>query len=1679
MDIQGALELVHQHDADAGDGKWLETLTASCGPKIREWDLKGCWPWEDWPDRVVNLPDSRPNDDGIDVVGQRRDGRFIAIQCKAKGRDPGGKRYNVTKDDVTDFVSASLSPLWVERWIVTDGELSGSVRQRTGPLGDGSIKHISILQSLLAQQASDASADEETDDPRTAMQNDAVSFITQRLENIRGERHEGWKDDEARGYVVMPCGTGKTRVGFRVAADMTQGQGLIVVLAPSIGLVAQLRREWLSLADGSDLPISVLAVCSDVTAAHGKVGRHNEDDESLEKDPTLDRSHVSDRNFAGEVARNADEVRNWLERTKNEIGLRVIVSTYQSGHQTAEGLRNAGARADLMIGDEAHRTAGIRRVSGKKREERLRQFTMCHDSDDFPARTRLYMTATPRVYSLDKPVDDSRWEVRTMDDERTFGVECYRLSYTRAVEEGLLSDYRIIALGIPENAIEPANRMADDRNRQHREAGRPETSTPTLALRKLAYGLAIAGGLPPSEDGSVVSLHSSIAFCNRIQNSSEMAEELDNEHVRNWIAAQMQEQGQSPRPFKVVHRDAGHGSSAREEALDRLAHAKPDMPYAITNVGIFGEGTDSPGLTAVAFIEPRRSPVDVVQAVGRVMRRSPDKKLGYIIVPIEIPRGRHAETWLESTTAADEGWKELGQILNALRAHDDRIENRLADLMQFYLPQEPADATDHLVAIQSRSGVKTYIYSGSADDIEPALIVPATGTVESAATALENSGNLREITRDDRLTERPRSAHVIDDRRPRHRRLGPVDLDVAWQIDNGGYDPAPAIQMTEDVLHEVIRKPKRTTTRMRKPKRRRARTKPAPVNPGLRLLSGLDDANGSGGRIVLNILERSGIAAGPKRDMNVLQNTVSAAASLLRGDGLEEPLKRQLRMERLRQGQGGNSRADACTVTALLVTNAALMHVRLARASAIGGLVSVAEVAASDRPAEALMAAWNAILNRDYQPIFSRARDLLQFLTRDERKTAALGAAIRRIAKDAELIADTYAEMGMDHAGELFNKVMGDQSSDGAYFTRPLAATLLAELALHATGEDAWSEQATYDRLSMFDPACGSGTLLVAYLSGLKRRYKAAGSDERQLRRLHRKGVEQLVSGLDINQISLQLAGAQLSLGDASVRYRRMGLYDMPYGDGEDSETTETMLNHLSRAGSLELLTDSRIIGGNEAGPPDQPVMKELNRHHTRSQGRRVALEADEQDDLDDLVEAIEGCRVALMNPPFVARTKLCERFADEERTRILARIDAIQDLLETTDPDMKGITDRNTTGPLYVALGLKAIDQERGVLGMVVPTAGLLAPSGRVERQILARELHVRWVVTCHEPGNTHMSQSTGINESLVIGTKVRQRLSEGCTFVSLDRLPQNEAQVIELCAAIVAGEDVPAGRSVTVSQEQMETGDWSACGWRNPALADDVAYAVAASPYLMPMQEIDGVDMMAVGGGFLSKFEQCARFEGDAGVLKSKGMDGQMRIRGRLDADIRLKPLPEETEDERASRAVDTLQGYESNRGYLLITAGQRNDGAKVCAVATDEPQLGTTWMPVSGIDRVTARAWAVWLNSTIGRICLLKHRGRTLEYPIYRPAGIRHIPFPDPAYDAAIETLAEAWDDTQDQEVPSYREGRVTVRERWDDAVAEALEFDRDMIARWADILNSEPYISREGFEDSLATDMSRQH
>ena len=191
----------------------------------------------------------------------------------------------------------------------------------------------------------------------------------------------------------------------------------------------------------------------------------------------------------------------------------------------------------------------------------------------------------------------------------------------------------------------------------------------------------------------------------------------------------------SPPTIGLQHLDADSNVAQREQAKAQIAAATDEMPRGILNVGIFGEGTDAPSLSAVGFIEPRKSPVDVIQAVGRVMRRSEGKPLGYIVCPIVIPPNEDAEQWLANSNNPDDGWQALGQILMALRAHDDRIEEKLEDLMSVYLPPAPAEDEEvsTVVALGSDTGRAAYfLHEGKWGHAERATEDVVKGTAQSA-----------------------------------------------------------------------------------------------------------------------------------------------------------------------------------------------------------------------------------------------------------------------------------------------------------------------------------------------------------------------------------------------------------------------------------------------------------------------------------------------------------------------------------------------------------------------------------------------------------------------------------------------------------------------------------------------------------------------------------------------------------------------------------------------------------------------------------------------------------------------------------------------------------------------------------------------------------------------------------
>ncbi len=700
--IAKAIATVTEASPQPTGGKWLENLTVDVAPFIRDWNIEQCWHWAEWPDREQKQPQFTGQDTGIDVVAVNRDGEYVAIQCKSRQLDENGRGDSIDKPEIDSFASASSDDFWAERWLVTNGDNPLGRNAMSAVPKSRPIKVINIANDLVQQRTAFTDEDcphcepnpdaEERRQSKSCMQAEAIAESLRILRQHEQSDSGGRPVGQARGKIILPCGTGKTRISLRIVEELTPPGELSIVLCPSIALVAQIRREYLQQA-ATD--IRALAVCSDETAGYDP---KKESARNTANDPTLDNSNVSAAEVKGKVTTDPAEISSWIREGQDAGQVSVIFGTYQSGSRVAAALQDTGVTAKVLICDEAHRTAGLRR-KGRARnaelseeERRIRDFTLCHDNDAFPATYRVYQTATPRIYDTSRVNRDqaSDWIVRSMDDEGTFGVELYRKNYVDAVKNRWLADYRIIAVGVngPDD-FRIANALAGETQSRGRS---PLTSA--HFLRGLAFSLAMGGATQQrggrSLTNGTVPIKSCIAFMNTVDKSDNMAKALQTPAVRDWLQGWLDERqpGQTAAAYTLEHLDATSNVTARDNAKRRLAESTEDNPHGIINVGIFGEGTDAPTLNAVAFLEARRSPIDVIQAVGRAMRVADGKDVGYIICPILIPPNADPESWL-SNSNMEEGWQELGQILLALRAHDQRIEDNLSDLMHLYIPKAP------------------------------------------------------------------------------------------------------------------------------------------------------------------------------------------------------------------------------------------------------------------------------------------------------------------------------------------------------------------------------------------------------------------------------------------------------------------------------------------------------------------------------------------------------------------------------------------------------------------------------------------------------------------------------------------------------------------------------------------------------------------------------------------------------------------------------------------------------------------------------------------------------------------------------------------------------------------------------------------------------------------------------
>ena len=333
--------------------------------------------------------------------------------------------------------------------------------------------------------------------------------------------------------------------------------------------------------------------------------------------------------------------------------------------------------------------------------------------------------------------------------------------------------------------------------------------------------------------------------------------------------------------------------------------------------------------------------------------------------------------------------------------------------------------------------------------------------------------------------------------------------------------------------------------------------------------------------------------------------------------------------------------------------------------------------------------------------------------------------------------------------------------------------------------------------------ACGSGTLLAALLSDMKRRAAENGADTETLTQLQKLAVEDVIKGLEINPVSLQLAASQLTAGNHRVSYRRMGLHQMPYGPDRDNPGRVLV-------GTLELLGQKSIVsreGELELGDDDI--------------GSQATWATTDDADLEDAVDAARNARIVIMNPPFTNRANMGEKFPKETQNMLRARADSMEQILIQADTDLAEFVDKNSIANLYLLpWRIIVLSKRMALLTMVHPTIALSNPSGHEERRILAQRFHIHTVLTSHQPQNINMSQHTSINESIVVMRRHAGH-KQPTRFINLDRMPVDDAEIGDFYRCLLdCKEGLMENGWGEVSYwpaERIEAGDWTAAIWRS----------------------------------------------------------------------------------------------------------------------------------------------------------------------------------------------------------------------------------------------------------------------
>ncbi|WP_187862982.1 DEAD/DEAH box helicase [Helicobacter pylori] len=616
--------------------------------------------WYDWELR------GKERDKGIDIVIQTTSKEYIAVQCKFH-------QNSISYNDISPFLTQLLSGVGEVRFkkgiIISTSNLTSEalkaieqIRSTGMGIDIDEITEEDFIYSRIDWEKFDPTKTE--DEIPLCDKKKPRPHQTEAIEKTK----EYFSDPKnKRGKLIMACGTGKTYTSLKIMEALDPK--ITLFLAPSIALLSQTFREY---AQEKSEPFYASIVCSDDKVGKSKKNKSDDD--------------IDDINFSElpiKPSTRLEDILSVYEKAQKENKRFIIFSTYQSALRIKEAQEAGLNGIDLIICDEAHRTVGAMYSTNERDDKNA--FTLCHSDENIKAKKRLYMTATPKVYSESSKAKakESDNVIYSMDDEETFGEEIYTLNFEKAIALDLLTDYKVIILAVRSENLSGVTNSVNKKISQLKAEGTKldkklinnEFVCKIVGTHKgLAKQDLIALDDENKEDHNLQNKRDTfvsqraINFCKSIQTSKNIKDSF--ETIMECYDEELKKKSFKNLKISIDHIDGTMNCKERLDKLENLNQFEPNTCKVLSNARCLSEGVDVPALDSVIFFDGRSAMVDIIQAVGRVMRKAKNKKRGYIILPIAL---EESEIKNLDEAVNNTNFKNIWKVIKALRSHDSSL----------------------------------------------------------------------------------------------------------------------------------------------------------------------------------------------------------------------------------------------------------------------------------------------------------------------------------------------------------------------------------------------------------------------------------------------------------------------------------------------------------------------------------------------------------------------------------------------------------------------------------------------------------------------------------------------------------------------------------------------------------------------------------------------------------------------------------------------------------------------------------------------------------------------------------------------------------------------------------------------------------------------------------------------